>query len=179
MKSKFLAISAVSASFIAVFLTLGAYIELVDLFTVVIASVCVLLPLYLKSYKGSLLAFLAGGLLAFLISGFNIFSLVFPAYFGFFGIYPIIRNVFVEKNLKNYVRYIVGAVWCVAVSYGLYFYYTAFMGIALTDLPEIIVPYILPLVAVIGIVLFFVYDRFIAVTQILIDRYLSNIIKKD
>ena len=87
MKSKVLALSAVSASFIAVFLTLGAYIELVDLVAVVVASIFVLLPLYMKSYKGSLLAYLAGGLLAFLISGFNILSLVFPAYFAFFGIF--------------------------------------------------------------------------------------------
>ena len=35
MKSKYLAISAVSASFVAVFLTLGAYVELVDLVTVI------------------------------------------------------------------------------------------------------------------------------------------------
>ncbi|MBQ9103488.1 MAG: hypothetical protein IJY57_00135 [Clostridia bacterium] len=177
MKSKLLAISAVSASFIAVFLTLGAYIEFVDLISVVIASIFVLLPLYLKSYKGSLLAFLAGGLLAFLISGFNILSLVFPAYFVFFGVYPIVRNKLLEKNLNKYLFIVIGLIWCVATCFGLYFYYTAFMGIEINDLPEVLAPYILPIVAVIGIVLYFVYDRFIWIAKITIDRYLSKIIK--
>ena len=177
MKSKVLALSAVSASFIAVFLTLGAYIELVDLVAVVVASIFVLLPLYMKSYKGSLLAYLAGGLLAFLISGFNILSLVFPAYFAFFGIFPIVSSFLRDKSVKKWIYYLVGIIWCVASFVGLYFYYTAFMGIALTDIPSAIADYVLPIVCVIGIILFFVYDRFIVVSKILMDRYLGKIIK--
>ncbi len=177
MRSKIIAISAISASFVAVFLTLGAYIELIDLAAVIAASVFVLLPLYLHSYKGSVLAYLAGGALAFLISGFNIISLVFPAYFGFFGIYPIVRTKLSEKNLKKWIFYLIGVIWCVAVCYGLYFYYTAFMGVELNDLPQFIVPYILPLVGVVGVVLYFVYDRFTFVAKFALDKYLSKIIK--
>ena len=55
MKSKIISLSAISASFIAIALIIGAYIEITDLFMVVISSVFVLLPLYLKSYKGSFL----------------------------------------------------------------------------------------------------------------------------
>ena len=51
------------------------------------------------------------------------------------------------------------------------------MGIALTDIPSAIADYVLPIVCVIGIILFFVYDRFIVVSKILMDRYLGKIIK--
>ena len=97
MKSKVVSLSAISASFIAVALAVGTYFEIADLFMLVTASVFVLLPLYLKSYKGSFLAFLAGGVIALLISGFN-FSLIYPAYFGFFGIYPLVKMKMIEKR---------------------------------------------------------------------------------
>ena len=105
MKSKIISLSAISAGFVAISLIIGAYIEITDLFMVVVASVFVLLPLYLKSYKGSFLAFLAGGVIAVLCSGFNL-ALIFPAYFAFFGIYPIVKNYLEEKrDLKHLSRY--------------------------------------------------------------------------
>ena len=55
MKSKIISISAISAGFLALILTVGAYIEMVDLFCIVISSVFVILPLYYKSFIGSLI----------------------------------------------------------------------------------------------------------------------------
>ena len=46
MKSKVVTLSAISAALTAIVLTLGAYIELVDLYSIVISSVFVILPLY-------------------------------------------------------------------------------------------------------------------------------------
>ena len=48
-----------------------------------------------------MLAYLAGGVIAFLCSGFNILSLVFPAYFLFFGVYPIVKTKLVETNFRD------------------------------------------------------------------------------
>ena len=86
MKSKTIALSAISAGFVAIILTVGAYVEFTDVFMLAVSSIFVLLPLYFNSYKGSILAFIVGGVIAFLVSGFNILSIVFPSYFGFFGI---------------------------------------------------------------------------------------------
>ena len=97
MKSRVIALSAISAAFVALFLTLGAYVEFIDIITVIIASVFIVLPLYEKSYLGSVLAYFAGGVIAFLFSGANIFTLVFPAYFLYFGLIPIFNHLVKKK----------------------------------------------------------------------------------
>ena len=99
MKSRVVALSAVAAGFVALFLTLGAYISFIDIISVIVASVFVVLPLYLESVLGSVLAFFAGGVIAFLLGGANVFSLVWPAYFLFFGILPIL-NFIAERKIS-------------------------------------------------------------------------------
>lgn len=177
MKSKTISISAISAALVALFLTLGAYFELVDVFTIVIASIFVTLPLYYQSYKGSVLAYLAGGIIAFMFSGFNLLSLVFPAYFTFFGIYPIVRCKMQEKNFNKFWGYVIGLVWFIIVSFGLYFYYTLYMGVGLEDLPLWVKDYILIFVGLFAIVFFFIFDKSILITRKVADYYLKKIIK--
>lgn len=65
MKSRVIALSAISAAFVALFLTLGAYIEFINIISVIVASVFIVLPMYENSKLGSFLAFLAGGVIAF------------------------------------------------------------------------------------------------------------------
>ncbi len=177
MKSKVLALSAITASMIAIFLTLGAYIEIIDLFAIVVSSVLVLLPLYYNSYLGGWLSCLAGGLIAFLCSGFNIMSLVFPAYFCFFGVYPLIRCKFIEKKVNKWISYILGLVWCVLTFYGMYFYYTAIMGQIFEGIPVWIADYMLYAVGIVGFVFYFIYDFYVASARRMIDKYVGKIIK--
>lgn len=177
MKSKVVALSAISASFVAISLTLGAYIEFVDLVSLVLSSVFVVLPLYHKSYAGSFLAYLVGGVIAFMISGFNIMSVVFLAYFAFFGIFPVIKNLLATKGFNKKLSFVIGLVWCVAAFFGIYFYYTAVMGQVFTDLPQWLNDYILYAVGLVGVVFYIVFDRFVVVTRYVIDRYLQRIIK--
>lgn len=176
MKSKILALSAISAGFISLFLTLGAYFEIVDLFMVVTASIFVLLPLYYKSYKGAFLVFLAGGTIAILCSGFN-FSLVFPAYFLFFGLYPIIKIIMINKNVKKCLCIIIGLVWIISASYLCYFYYTLILNGIFEGLPTWLEDYIIYGVGIISIVFFFIYDRFIVIFYVNMRKYLSKILK--
>ncbi len=176
MKSKVISLSAISAGFIAIALIIGAYFEITDLFMVVVASVFVLLPLYLKSYKGSFLAFLAGGIIAFICSGFN-FALIFPAYFTFFGIYPIIKHKLLEKNVKKSINIIIGIIWFIAVAYGCYFYYTLILNGVFDGLPVWLEKYIVYGIGLIAIVFFFIYDRFLFVVKFVVDKYLRKIIK--
>ncbi len=176
MKSKVISLSAISAGFIAIALIIGSYIEITDLFMVVVASVFVLLPLYLKSYKGSFLAFLAGGLIALLCSGFN-FALIFPAYFTFFGVYPIVKNKLLEKKVKFSITIIIGLIWFVIVAYGCYFYYTLVLNGIFEGLPAFIENYIIYGVGLIAVIFFFIYDRFLFVVKFFVDKYLRKIIK--
>ena len=177
MNSKLISISAVSAGFVAISLLLGTFVEIADLISVILASVFVLLPLYMNSYKACLITYLAGGVIALLCSGINLLSLVFPTYFAFFGIYPIVRCKLQEKNVNKYLCFILGLIWFIAVAYGAYFYYSLYMGMALEGLPSWVIDYVLYLLPVVAIVFFIVYHRFVLVMRIMIDRYLSRIIK--
>jgi hypothetical protein len=177
MKSKVIALSAISSAIIAVLLTVGAYIEFIDLLALLIGSVLVILPLYYKSYLGSVLCFLAGGVIAFMCSGFNILSIVFPAYFGFSGLYPIIKCKLMDKNFNKLLTIVIGLVWCVLAFYGMYFYYVFVIGGVFDGLPEFIVKYAIYLVGVVGVIFYFIYDRFIWAMRILFNKYLSKVIK--
>ena len=176
MKSKVVSLSAISASFIAVSLIIGTYFELADLLMLAAASVFVLLPLYLKSYKGSFLAFLAGGVIALLISGFNL-ALIYPAYFGFFGIYPLLKVKMLEKRVSKALSIIIGLLWFLIISYVCYYYYVFVLGGVFEGLPNWIEDYLIYFLGVIAIVFYFVYDRFVAVMKYNLDKYLSKIVK--
>ena len=181
MKSRIITVSAISAGLVAISLAIGIYLGFADVFALIISSVFVILPLYLKSYKGAILTYLVGGVLGLIFGWFNfLYSFVFPAYFAFFGIYPIVNCFLKEKNVKKYISIIVGLVWCVAAFYGIYFYYTLVMGLDFNDLPsymEWISDFIVYAVGVFAVVFYFVYDRFLTVVKSIIDRYLGKIIK--
>lgn len=177
MKSKVVTLSAVSAALTALSLIVGAYFEFADLFMLIIASSLTLLPLYYNSYKGSILASIVGGIIAFICSGFNIMSLVFPAYFAFFAFFPIVKIRAAEKQFNKTLMFILGLIWFVAVSYGMYFYYTLIMNGVFDGLPEFIHEYILGFVGILSIIFYMVYNRFVLVVKYTIDRYLVRIIK--
>nr|MBO4518319.1 hypothetical protein [Clostridia bacterium] len=181
MKSRTITVSAISAGLVSISLAVGIYVGFFDVFALIIASVFVMLPLYVKSYKGCVLAYLAGGVLGLIFGWFNfVYSFVFPAYFAFFGIYPIVNCYLKDRKVKKYISHLIGLIWCVAIFYGIYFYYTMVMGLDFNDLPHYfqwINDYILYAVGVIGLIFYFLYDRFVFVVRTLIDRYLGKIIK--
>lgn len=178
MKTRVLTLSAISASFVALFLTLGAYIEFIDLIAVLFASIFVILPIYYNSYLGCFLTYLAGGALAFILAQFNFLSLVFPLFFGFFGLYPFLMCLAADKKFNRILFIVLCLIWCIAVTYGTYFYYTLIMKNALEGLPDFIINNIYIVLFVLGFVIYFVFDRFVFSARILINRYLSKIIKK-
>lgn len=178
MKSKIVAISALSAGFIAISLIIGAYVQAVDLFALVVASVFALMPLYRNSFVGAFMAYLVGGVIALVCALPTIsFTVVFPAYVGFFGLYPIIRHKFIQKNVGNALCLAIGLVWCVGAVFGIYFYYTLVMNLPFTGLPLWVSNNIYVFLGIIGIVFFFIYDRFIIIVKKVLDRYLGRIIK--
>ncbi len=177
MKSKLISLSAVSAGLVAIALLLGAFIEFADLCSLVIASVFVIVPLYFNSYKGSVLCALSGGLVAFLCSGLNVLSLVFPAYFTFFAFYPIVWCKLKQKQVNKYFCFVLGLVWCIIAMYGCYFYYTHVMHGIMDGIPAWLIDYVIYVVGVVAIIFYLVYYRFIFLSKITIDRYLSRIIK--
>ena len=165
MKSKLIALSSISAGFIAILLTLGAYFEFVDLFMVVASSIFVITPLYYKSFKASFLTYLAGGCVAFILSGFN------------FGLYPIIKCFMQEKKINKIFTFILGLVWTIIAVYGIYFYYLLVMKQTFEGLPLWVENNIILIVGFLGVLFYLVFDRYVYVMRLMIDRYLGRIIK--
>ena len=148
-----------------------------DVFMLVTASIIVLLPLYYNSFKAGVLTYLAGGVIAFMISGFNYLSIVFPSYFLFFGVYPIVQHAFMRKGKTvKIIGTILSLIWFVAVAYGLYFFYTGLIG-PLNDFPVWILDNIYYFVALFAIVFYFIFNRFILVLGRFTNQLLKRVIK--
>ncbi len=177
MKSKLIAVSAISSAICAIVLTIGTLVNFVDLFCLVISSVFVMIPLYYKSYKASFLSFLASGILAFIFTGFNITLVVVPAFLLFFGSFPLVKEIVKEKKVNKILFYILGMIWCVGAVYGIYFYYVEIMGITFNDLPRIIQENIYIFIGVLGVIFYNVYDRYVLTLGNFLDRYLRRILK--
>ena len=181
MKSRVITVSAISAGLVAVSLALGIYVSVIDVFALILSSAFVIMPLYIKSYKGAVLSYLVGGISGLIFGWFNfVYSFVFPAYFAFFGLYPIINCFLKEKKVKKYISHLIGIIWCVAAFYGIYFYYTLVMGLNFADLPHYLAwinDHIIYAVSVLGAVFYFIYDRFLTVIRALFDKYLDKIIR--
>ena len=180
MRSKIISLSAISAGFIAIVLTLGSYVGFADLSCIILSSVFVIMPLYLRSYKGAFLTYLVGGILGILFSFSTILtSFVLPSYFVFFGVYPIVKNLLRDKQVNKYLAKTIGLIWCVITIYGVYFYYTLIMGFNLNDLPKIVADYVLIFIAPFSAIFFVIYDKFLVVCKMLLDKYLYRIIKEN
>lgn len=189
MKSKVIALSAISSGFIAIFLTLGAYLEFIDVITVMLASIFVILPSYYNSRLGSFLTFLVGGLIGFMFSGFNIMSLVFPTYFLLMGLMPVMNQVVEKTKLNKKIWYAIKFVWTLIALYILLWYYTQIMNIPLEysfelfgnlydfSATENILAYFLIAYGIIGVIFFVVYDRFLVVAKIYTSKLLKKILK--
>ncbi|MEG9429563.1 MAG: hypothetical protein VZQ61_01345 [Christensenellaceae bacterium] len=178
MKSRVITVSAISAGLVSICLALGVYVGFADVFALILSSVFVILPLYVKSYKGCVMTYLVGGTLGLIFGWFNfLYSFVFPAYFAFFGLFPIVNAFLKDKKLKKYILHIIGLLWCVAAFYGIFLYYTFVMGLDFANLPEKfswLNDYAVYAVGVFSVIFYFIYDRFLTVVRALTDRYLGK-----
>ncbi len=178
MKTRVITLSAISSALCALTLVLGTYFaELFDLFAVMFGPLFLSLPLFLDSPKGSFLAYLSAGILALLLTGFNITNLVYVSYFPFFGIYPIVKYISVMKKWKKPIFYTMSCLWFILTVVGMYYYYTAFLGLDLGLIIKIKQEYIPILLAIGSAPIFFLIDKFVFVAQIMIFRLLKKIIK--
>lgn len=174
MKTKLIALSAISAALTAITLSAGAIFEFIDLFTVCIVPLFISMPLYFNSKKGAALASLVGGIIALMV---NPFSLVWIFHFGFFGFYPILKFVFITQNKKQFWFKALSLIWFVIVSLGAYFFYIKVLGGVPDDIFGLPEWTILLIFALLAVVFYFVVDKFIYILQLKVFYILNKIIK--
>lgn len=177
MKSKDIALSAISSAFVALFLTIGAYFEVADVFMLAVSTVALMLPLYRKSYVGSFLAYLVGGALAFLLSGMGIQKFIYMAYFAFAGAYPVVNALFKRFNVNKYVAHAIKCVWCIGAFYFVYWICVYVFGLNPGNIWEWVDRNIWYILGVVAVVFYLMFDFCVNRMQGFIDRYLSRIVK--
>lgn len=165
--SRTIALSAVSAAMAVLLLVAGAYIEVLDLSCLFLASLALMLPLAKGSRFGSFFAFLASAILGFILSGMRL-QIMLP-YVLFFGLHPVVNDFFEKKNVNAVLSYAIKAVWFIAAIFVVY-KFTSFFVVE----NETIKKYIVPIIIIGGAALFLLYDSVMRRMQ----KYLNALISR-
>ena len=167
--SKIISLSAVTTAFSVIFLTAGAYIDVLDLSCLFLSSLVIMLPLAKGSFKTAIFSYLATAILTLLTTiGTGKFAIV-TLYSVFFGLHPIINYLEETKKFNKVITLIIKDVWFIITLFLMYFTFTLF-----TDLPEFIENIIIYVIIIGGGIVFIAYDfiikRFQTITNSLILR---------
>ena len=99
-QSKVIALSAICSAFAIIFLTVGAFIPVFDYSAIFMASMCTMLPLAKKSWKGGLMSYMATVALSFIFF-FGTNPAMVVTYTLFFGAHPTVSYLLKEKKLNK------------------------------------------------------------------------------
>ena len=177
MSSKDIALSAISAAIVGIALTVGAYVEIIDICMLAIATIAVMLPLYKNLYWGSICAFFAGGLIGFFAGGMNIQRFIYPAYFFFAGLYPVINALFVKWKLNKWLAHVIKLVWCFGAVYLIYWLSAVVWGLHFDYYWNFVKENIWYILIAVSFVLYVLFDLCINQMQRFLSIYLTRIIK--
>lgn len=166
--SKVVALSSVTTAFCTLLLVFGAYIEVLDLSCLFVASLVLMIPLS-KGYKlGAFLSYLASVLLGFILTGAR-FQILIP-FAMFFGLHPIANYIQKERNINKILALIVKTVWFVATLFVTY-YFTKMFLVENAMLEK----YINYIIVIAGSLFFIVYDILMDGFQRSITRIISRL----
>ncbi|MBQ7369674.1 MAG: hypothetical protein IJW58_04735 [Clostridia bacterium] len=146
-----IALSALSCAFCVLFLTLGAYVEILRFTGYLFASASLLLPLAKKSYKGYVLAYIGSSVLGFIFVGGRFFELL--PFVMFFGLHPLVNELQLRTKLNTWVACFLKALWFDGTMYVIWRF---LFGMESTF--PIVDRYILPIILILGTGFFVFYD---------------------
>ena len=165
--SKVIALSAISCALAIILLVTGAYIEVLDLSCLFMASLMVMIPLAKDTLKGAILCYISVFLLSFIFT-FGHFE-VSIAYGLFFGLHPIVNYLQVTKFKKTWLITILKTVWFLIVAFLMFYLLKMFI------VENELINKFLPLIILFGgSILFIIYDYI----MIRFQRNLNVIIKR-
>lgn len=167
--SKIISLAAVTAALAIIFLTIGVYVDVMDLSCLFMASLVIMLPLSKESVKCSLLGYGGAAIIsAFICASTGRFA-VCILFAAFFGLHPIINYLETSKNWNKALLLVIKDVWFVLTCLLMYYVFNLF-----TDLPDIVEQYAVYFIIIGGAILFVPYDmvmkRFQTLTDALIKR---------
>ena len=173
-QSRVVALSAICSAFAIIFLTMGAFIPIFDYSSIFMASMCTMLPLAKKSWKGGILTYLATVALSFIFF-FGTNPAMVITFAIFFGAHPTVSFLFKQRSFNKILATLIKAVWFVG---SLLLVYTLFSSFLFEDSilnNPIFQKYAYLLLTVGGALLFVVYDLIMEHFQTAIDRTIEKL----
>lgn len=167
--AKLIAISAIASAFATVFLTFGNWFTTFSLSGAFTASLCMMLPIAKKSYKGAVLAYLSTVVLTGVFSGFFTRWEALLPFAVFSGLHPTVNYFLEERKVNKILAVVLKDIWFVG---------TLLLTQLLTKIyvgeNEFINKYIYPILIIAGALVFPLYDHLMGIFQ----RSVITIIKR-
>jgi hypothetical protein len=135
------------------------------------ASIALMLPLAIKSYRGFALAYIATCLLSLLFGSFRFWDVFL--FVIFFGLHPLINELQLKVKINRFLAFAVKALWFDGALYVTWkFIFAITTEIAFID------AYLLPVILVGGTLLFAMYDYVAFRARIMVNLLVKRINRK-
>ncbi len=165
-----IALSALACALATIFLTLGVVSEVLLFTGYMLGGIALMLPLAKQSYLGYVLAFIATCVLSCIFASFRFWDIL--PFVMFFGLHPLVNELQLKWKINRYVALIVKALW-----FDLTMFLIWKVVFAITTSIPVIDGYILPIILVVGTVLFWGYDYIMFSWRNIVMRLVRRISK--
>lgn len=173
-KSRVVALSAICSAFAIIFMAMGAIIPTFDYSGIFMASLCTMLPLSKKSWKGGLMTYAATMALSFIFF-FGANPAMVITYSIFFGAHPTVSYLLREKKFNKILAIIIKTIWFVG---SLLLVYTLFSSFLFEDSilsNQTFQKYAYLLLSIGGALLFIAYDAVMKYFQNGLDKTIEKL----
>lgn len=166
-----IALSALACAFVVIFLTVGAYSEVLLFSGYLFSAVALMLPLAKQSYKGYALAYIGGGALALIFNAARFWD-VLP-FILFFGLHPLVNELQLKTKINTWVACFIKALWFDVTMYLIWrFVFNMTTPIAFVD------QYVIPIILVAGTLFFVFYDYASYKCRGVVNSFAARFLKK-
>jgi hypothetical protein len=166
------ALSALSCALATVFLVVGTITPILLFTAYLVSCVALMLPLMKQFYLGYFLAYIGTVLLSLLFCGAAFFFDLLP-FAVFFGLHPLMNELQLKWNMNKWLAFLIKGLWFDGAVYLIWLFL-----VEMTSASAWIVPYIIPIILVLGTAFFLFYDFTMFRIRARIEKLLTRIHKK-
>jgi hypothetical protein len=113
-----IALSALACALATLCLTIGVYSEILLFSGYLFGSIALMLPLAKRSFRGYILAYLAGCILSTLFSVARFWEIL--PFIVFFGLHPLVNELQLKIKINRWVACVIKALWFDGAVYLMY-----------------------------------------------------------
>lgn len=104
-----IALSALACALATVFLSVGAYSEILLFTGYLVGSIALMMPLAKRSYRGYVLSYIATCLLTLLFTSYQFYNIL--PFVMFFGLHPLVNELQLKIKINRWLACALKALW--------------------------------------------------------------------